>query len=571
MRSRSGNACYFGQSLFVGDGANPESSQITRLAGLDRHLGFVIMGSMEASWLLSIGTFSVDVVMRNCLIDNKLRFSCSREGRHRGAFTLAELVVSIGILVLMFSLAGQVFSVTVKSTGQANAVTDVSQVLRVFERTLRDDLRHVQPGQSLVVIQGNPVNAYWTRPGLEADDDGDPSTGYPHPRDPQREHRDRVSGAMVMDKPRADLLMFFTARKGQSFVTPEVTSNLQQVVYGHAELGEYEFVPGTGNTPGTYQFVPPVIPSFPSNPSKSDYPSPTTVSTVPSSDWHLARRSVVLLPSPSPLDSGGDPIWVDATAGVKNDAYGLADEGIIRGTEDIVAGFDFDDLVLRPGAGSGFPYYLPAILAGSLSGTPSYLPDAVPFRRSQLDPTPPPQMFAGLGHYFVPNCASFKVEWALDPGGEFVDGRLDGQREVYWFDPGAEPDLSSTPRVHSLASLEAVAGNAQDDPNGKLNDLLRAPSFHPEGERYSLANRFVGPGFDKNNDAAWVPLAPDGRPNLVVFGNDRLAPAMSLGGSPVRVPDDVFPSALRITIDVYDNGQRLAKPIRHVMVVPLGG
>ena len=108
--------------------------------------------------------------MRKRLCNKDLRSPCRRPTRQRG-FSLAELVVAIGILVLMFSLAGQVFNVTIQSTGQAKALTEVSQLLRAFEQTLREDLRQVQPGQSVILIQGNPVNAYWTRKGKEADDD----------------------------------------------------------------------------------------------------------------------------------------------------------------------------------------------------------------------------------------------------------------------------------------------------------------------------------------------------------------------------------------------------------------
>src|SRR5438046_2828059 len=102
---------------------------------------------------------------------------------NRAAFSLAELIISIAILLLMLSLAGQVFNLTVHSTGQATALTRVNQDFRVLEQTLREDLRHVQPGQSVMVIQGNPVNAYWTRNGKEVDKHSDPSKGYPHPGD----------------------------------------------------------------------------------------------------------------------------------------------------------------------------------------------------------------------------------------------------------------------------------------------------------------------------------------------------------------------------------------------------
>src|SRR3990172_2314142 len=129
--------------------------------------------------------------MRKCCSHKQLGLRYGLSARRR-AFSLAELVISMGILVLMMSLAGQVFNFTVQSTGQATALTEVMQQLRAFERTLRDDLRTVQPGNSLILIQGNPVSAYWTQSGKDADDDGDPSDakGYPHAADPEREGQD---------------------------------------------------------------------------------------------------------------------------------------------------------------------------------------------------------------------------------------------------------------------------------------------------------------------------------------------------------------------------------------------
>jgi hypothetical protein len=144
------------------------------------------------------------------------------------------VVISIGILILMMALAGQVFSITIKSTGQATALTEVTQQLRVFEETLREDLRNVQPGQSVMLIQGNPVNAYWTQLGKEADDDGKPDTGYGHLRDLEREKLDSLgtpvilNGNEVLVEPRADILMFFTARKATSFVDPSVSARVHR-------------------------------------------------------------------------------------------------------------------------------------------------------------------------------------------------------------------------------------------------------------------------------------------------------------------------------------------------------
>src|SRR3972149_4886524 len=136
------------------------------------------------------------MVMRKFCSHNELGLRHGLSARLR-AFSLAELVISIGILVLMMSLAGQVFNFTVQSTGQATALTEIMQQLRAFEHTLREDLRGVQPGNSLILIQGNPVNAYWTQNGKDADDDGTPSDdeGYPHAADPEREKLDGSGNA----------------------------------------------------------------------------------------------------------------------------------------------------------------------------------------------------------------------------------------------------------------------------------------------------------------------------------------------------------------------------------------
>lgn len=488
-------------------------------------------------------------MMRKRLCNKSLRLRC-RCSTHRRAFSLAELIVSIGVLVLMFSLAGQVFNMTVSSTGQAKALTNVSQLLRAFERTLREDLRHVQPGRSLILIQGNPVNAYWTAEGKEADGDNDPSNGYAHVSDPTRERQDG-SGDLV--NPRADMLMLFTARKTTTFAHahefPDIASSLQQVVYGHTELGEYVPAPPAGADPylfaaGPEAFHLDAITDYPS------YPSPTDVSFVPAAQWHLGRRGVLLVPTPTPIP---------ATADLPLGAAEL--QNLLEGRTDVIGRFGYEEVVLTPGP--VLPWYLPDIIN---PGNP------VP--RSLLDPTTPALYANRLGHYLLPNCASFKVEWALDPHSEFVAGRLDGTTEVLWFDPGRFDPVDV--QEHPLAELERAAASATDpELQVRLLDLLDTQTLHPDAsdpatDVYSLADRFLGQqlqarrGFDPLD--AWQTLAPDARPNLIVFGAARRR-----FGTVEEVPEDIFPLALRITIDVYDSQGRLQRPMRHVMVVPVGG
>ena len=530
-------------------------------------------------------------------ICNRLR-SIRTQRERRKAFSLAELVISIGILVLMMSLAGQVFNVTIRSTGQAIALTEINQSLRAFEESLREDLRQVQRGRSVMVIQGNPVNAYWTQGDKEADADGDPLTTYNHTSDP---HREDINGDLV--SPRADMLMFYTARRGTSYVDPRVTSNLQQVVYGHAELGEY--VPG-GGAAGPYQFVPLTDPFFPTEKFRGlDYPSPTEVMDIPASRWHLARRSVLYLPTVAPrpptmpvgseplnfpTQNNGQPIIAPADVLV-----GAADvPRLLQGQVDVIGLASYEALVLRlldPTAG---PWFLPPILAAPSGEIELANPT---FGRSQLDVTPPALLADRLGHYALPNCASFKVEWSLDPRSAFVAGRLDGIREVLWIDPGDNgvPGVagSQPDPLRSIAdAIERLTAEGQTAPSttrpsfdrkiANLRSMLYDRSFDGsyddddtdrcselEGYRckYSLGDRFRGPNHSDSNQAfAWPTLSPDGvRANLVAFTATRPGP---LGSEPV--PDAIFPAALRITVDVYDDLGRLERPIRHVMIIPVG-
>ena len=489
--------------------------------------------------------------MRKCLCINKLRSSCTRV-RPASGFSLAELVVSIGVLVLMFSLAGQVFSLTMQSTGQAKAFTEINQLLRIFEDSLREDLRNVVPGKSVMLIQANPVNAYWTIDGRDADNDGNASNGYPHTADPTRE---KPNGSGDMIAPRADMLMFFTARKGSSFVDPRVSANLQQVVYGHVESGDYVDTRPPGAPDPIYAFQAGVNPAFPLNPS-TNYASATIPSVVPARQWHLGRRGTLLVPMaiPTPNVTFSAPPGRQLT---QADLTNLALSGA-----DAIGEFRFEEDVLAPPI-LGAPWYLPRIVA---LGNP--LP------RSQLDEAPPARLANRLGHYFVPNCASFKVEWTLDPRSEFVNGRLDDMSEMFWFDQGRfDPNAMITAGLkyeHPLGMLHEAFDVADADPNlytmaRRLDSLLHEGTVHPDGRTYSLSDRFRGTTYAPG---AWSELAPAGpnvRPNLVAFGAARRNVLNEV------VPEDIFPGMLRITIDVYDDTKRLDRPIRHVMVIPVGG
>jgi hypothetical protein len=190
-----------------------------------------------------------------------------------------------------------------------------------------------------------------------------------------------------------------------------------------------------------------------------------------------------------------------------------------------------------------------------------------PYARSRLDATAPPELATRLGAYFVPRCASFKVEWSLDPKSSFVGGRLDGEKRLYWFDPGAlkDPARPSEP-PNPMKALEDEYQALRRKPGGdqtarwlRLDELLFRELGGPPGESYSMRTRF-------RNGEEWR------NPNLTA--NDRInanafvATRRDTNGT--IIPEDVFPAALRITVDVFDSARRLARPIRHVIVVPVG-
>jgi len=271
----------------------------------------------------------------------------------------------------------------------------------------------------------------------------------------------------------------------------------------------------------------------------------------------------------------------------------------VLGQEDFVWDVDFVQDVLRPNSAPnaiGYPWFLPAILE------PANQP--VSMVRSQVDATPPMMMANRMGAYFAPHCASFKVEWSLDPDSPFVNGRLNGTSEVFWFDPGdkgdtqrltfkgPDPLYSLQKRVDELKSKSDAASKAL---RNRLESLLCEQVVHTDGSAYSLADRFRGETCDMQTDSddqpepdlEWEQLSPDKeRPNLAAFTalrptgkcsvssrscleDDDCPPGQTCGDG-IPVADDIWPAALRITVDMYDRQGRLERPIRHVMVIPVG-
>jgi type II secretory pathway pseudopilin PulG len=502
---------------------------------------------------------------------------------------MVELVVSVGILAIMLVMVGAIFTLTLKSSGEANAVIEVSQAARALEDQLREDFKYVQPHQTILVIQGNPIPAYMTLDDQEVDDDNDPSTVLS--RDPTREFV--VGTAIRREKPRADVLMFFTARPGKSYRDPSISGRLQQVVYGHAEMGIWD------KLTGSWTRVPiafPTMDSFDSlDPAAVPLPNQPfdPIRFPPARDWHLSRRSVLILDRNGPFANVPAAIALDDSIAVlggsddelKYSAIPAANR-IRDGRRDYVINtvvdtlnsvnnptedFRYADYVLgmtpRDAFSIGNEVALdPNDCCGAANAYPSFPMNQfevpgnfrhwiVPwFARSQLDPNPPLEQSERLGHYFLPNCAGFKVEWALTSEDEIVQECLDLFGDTIWVDPadiGATAqriddkitELNAEPELANLLALCGDPGRPLDQLSKLLTDPLGRFSSQIVGTNHLF--------YAKNPD-----------PN---------------GQSPMKEPfsrsltDPLFPSALRITVDLFDSSNRLERPIRHVMIIPIGG
>lgn len=549
----------------------------------------------------------------------------THRGRTRPAFTLSELVVAVAILALMMLLAGQVFTITVKSTGQATALATVNQRVRALEQSLREDLRYVSPQNSILVAVGRPVKAYWTQQGRDADDAGTggktPLDGYPHLPDPERED---AAGNLV--PPRADMLAFFTSRWGTSATYPGASSNSQFVVYGHANSCEYKADDDVRKYPKGYR-------QEQWNPDKDGFPladpdSKYKVADLPARDWHMARRALLLVPGDQapprdvpykdPIDSPYDPRdycirwrkWV-RTDPLRAPELGLVDPidamenepddpdhyAVLNGFSDVLYGFDYEAEVLgdtvpwpfvSPSSGLDGPQY-----TGTAKQTWDHLFDWLvkPSQgRSTLDATLPAALAeqGGLAGYLLSHCCSFKVEWTFDDrslmgASNYPDGALGTGDHVVWFDTWIHDDRDDSKDVHLFKTLcdevkyhKEQKNRVQAGAVGQLYGVLggrceACPELPPDAQDYCDSESIAPCRF--NPVEVYGPDAPS---FTGMFWFPRLVPGVcnepwgtNVDGR-TGAPDPFFPTALRITVDVADDMGRLDRPVRHVMVIPVG-
>ena len=153
-----------------------------------------------------------------------------------------------------------------------------------------------------------------------------------------------------------------------------------------------------------------------------------------------------------------------------------------------------------------------------------------------------------------------------------------------WIDPGHTDDEVGMPNAAKDDALHTIR-----KANPDLETWLREQLLMTDATSYALADRFRSDQTQTDLESTdperqFTPLtsvlgpnSSDHRANTHVFLATRPVQQYDAGHAVTSmdpdnvVPDDVFPTALRITIDVYDPQQRLVRPTRHVIIATVGG
>lgn len=241
--------------------------------------------------------------------------------RHRArGFTLAEMLVALGVMIVAMTVVATVFSLTTRTAATSTGLAEAQTLLRAFTQQIEADLAGVDPRNSVLVIVGRTQQASLTADNIAAKRYlrtlvGDPNqvaTGYQPEFAPATDRPNDPNGGEYSD-PRADLLMFFTQRPLASQAPPPdlnppgpanqnypfligAKMSPSQIVYGHAAIDEAVQV-GTSSPP-TYNFannLKHIRPSVSGGPSE-----------LPITRWPLARRQTIIRNTASTTDLGFD-------------------------------------------------------------------------------------------------------------------------------------------------------------------------------------------------------------------------------------------------------------------------
>jgi len=461
-----------------------------------------------------------------------------RAGVTRGGFTLVEMLVSLAVLSLALAAVGVVFSLTTKTVTRTAAYTETHNWVRQFMDQIEKDLELCDPSSSILVMAGRTQAASLSEDDLEAGKYFRVLTG--DPTDSSVLNYDAEFDSQLnsnFSNPRADLLMFVTNRSIASQAPPRVvdenpTSSWGRlakmayegkpfspalVVYGHAALEQARWNGNSYEHGGRLRHIDRRLDGAPTNPDRSE---------IPANRWHLARRATII--APLDKDQVGNEYFTD-------DAM----ERIVRCEPDTeygvqmpgdMAGLSLSRLrSLFEGEGP-FSGSAPALRRpyGSLSDWPATQEDAVLgllYRTgSETDhhvatvlEDVPLELRSNLGVHMLPGCVWFQVEFLMPE------------------DPRNSLDYGAYYSGSSLTSPRA--------------DMSRWVSVK-DGETYIFV-----PNTRANREM--VSTSTTSNPRIDDFALIDRDGAYSVENRRIRM----WPYAIRVTVRVYDQQNRLVDPI----------
>ena len=443
----------------------------------------------------------------------------------RAAFTLIELMVAMGILAGMMTMIGMVFSSASKASGQAQATAALYRQLRQATSALRHDLNKIQPLTSTLGIAGVEVSA-----------------------------QDKADSPIVTH--RADLLMLVGDLNEEPFIFQDVEGTVTvagaQIVYGHADLDDFNSATGWAS-------------------QRRRVETPLGPPLFPASQWHLARRAVVFPVSNQPTSRGTSnwPLTNPSLLGASNTPADLFQTNFAAVRGAVPGGlykYDDDDdnggselelyYAYVPQSGSGFafryeragnPHYLYENGYWYEWTGPPLLPETSPWSRqdppgtlrySSVEPDRPTWDWFNSGsanadRWYLPN-------WFYNPA-------LTDRRTV--LDPKPPVGAADRMSAHFLPNCsEFKVEFTYDDPRELLIPGGDVPvSDWDEDNSYESTSPLP---------IRWQSV-PDGK--VWVWKGMSVNPL-------IRTDPNRWPKALKITIRVYDAGDRLEKPIEQTII-----
>lgn len=168
--------------------------------------------------------------------------------RSRAGFTLAELLVAVGAVLLLSIGIGQVFKQVSKLVGTGSAVAELDQYARSIERQLRDDfaaLGRTPSDQTFLAIRGRRIGDIDRNGSIGSANSGERNI-YLRRDDAEAELRGGVTNAYAIGgrgiSPRLDEIMFLAIGSQEGYASSErgksgeetlVTAPVSRIYYGH--------------------------------------------------------------------------------------------------------------------------------------------------------------------------------------------------------------------------------------------------------------------------------------------------------------------------------------------------